>query len=159
VRQPLEERRSSAIGHASSPVDDDVLVKPHVVARARFDGQRDAWVAANVVELAVLGQMRGDDLVAVKTHPHDRDLGAAVGLERDEMREARALEHGADGVWDRGHGDNLPHSQLGQLVKGHTKKTNRKGVAKISLSGAGTGKVTVTVRAPTYQELTRTPKL
>jgi hypothetical protein len=44
-------------------------------------------------------------------------------------------------------------------VKGHTKKTNTKGVAKITPPGAGTGKVTVTVTAPTYQKLTRSVKL
>jgi hypothetical protein len=44
-------------------------------------------------------------------------------------------------------------------VKGHVKKTNSKGVAKITLPGAGTGKVTVTVTAPTYQKLTTTVKL
>ncbi len=44
-------------------------------------------------------------------------------------------------------------------VKGHTKKTSSKGVAKITLAGAGTGKVTVTVTAPTYQKLTKSVKL
>jgi hypothetical protein len=43
-------------------------------------------------------------------------------------------------------------------VKGQVKKTSGKGVAKITLPGAGTGKVTVTVTAPTYQKLT-TPVL
>jgi hypothetical protein len=38
-------------------------------------------------------------------------------------------------------------------VKGHMKKTSSKGVAKLTLPGAGAGKVTVTVTAPTYQKL------
>lgn len=44
-------------------------------------------------------------------------------------------------------------------VEGHTKKTSRKGVAEITLHGDGTGKVTVTVTAPTYQKLTMSAKL
>jgi hypothetical protein len=44
-------------------------------------------------------------------------------------------------------------------VKGHTKKTNGSGVAKITLAGPGTGKVTVTATAPTYQKLTTSVKL
>ncbi|MGH2893692.1 MAG: hypothetical protein ACRDPM_10575, partial [Solirubrobacteraceae bacterium] len=44
-------------------------------------------------------------------------------------------------------------------VKGHTKKTGSKGVAKITLPGPGTGKVTVTVTAPGYQKLTTSAKL
>ncbi len=44
-------------------------------------------------------------------------------------------------------------------VKGHTKKTNGKGVAKISLPGSAGGKVTVSVTAPTYQKLSASAKL
>ena len=44
-------------------------------------------------------------------------------------------------------------------VKGHVKKTNSKGGATITLPGSGTGKVTVTLTAPTYQKLTTTVKL
>jgi hypothetical protein len=40
-------------------------------------------------------------------------------------------------------------------VKGHLKKTNSTGVAKITLPGSGTGKVTVSVTAPTYEELSQ----
>ena len=52
----------------------------------------------------MLGQMCGDDLVAVEAHPHERDLGPTVGLERDQMGEAAGLQHGARGVGQRGHG-------------------------------------------------------
>jgi hypothetical protein len=44
-------------------------------------------------------------------------------------------------------------------VKGHTKKTSTKGVAKISLPGSGTGKVTVSVTAPTYRKLSTSATL
>jgi hypothetical protein len=43
-------------------------------------------------------------------------------------------------------------------VKGHVKKTSSKGVAKITLPGSDTGKVTVTVTAPAYQKLTMSVK-
>lgn len=54
-------------------------------------------------------------------------------------------------------GDAVPGATV--MVKGDTRKTNSKGVANITLPGAGTGKVTVTVIAPTYQKLTATLKL
>jgi hypothetical protein len=54
-------------------------------------------------------------------------------------------------------GDAVPGATV--TVRGHTKKTNSKGVAKITVPGARTGKVTVTVIAPTYQKLTATLKL
>ena len=44
-------------------------------------------------------------------------------------------------------------------IKGHTKKTNGKGAAEITLPGGGTGKVTVTVTASTYQKLSTSVKL
>lgn len=44
-------------------------------------------------------------------------------------------------------------------VKGHTKKTNSKGVAKITLPGSGTANVTVSVTAPTYEKLSQSVKL
>jgi hypothetical protein len=44
-------------------------------------------------------------------------------------------------------------------VKGHTKKTNSKGVAKITLPGSGTGETTVTLTAPTYEKLSQPVKL
>jgi hypothetical protein len=44
-------------------------------------------------------------------------------------------------------------------VKGHKKKTDAKGHAKISLPGSGSGHVKVMVTAPTYQVLTKKVKL
>ena len=44
-------------------------------------------------------------------------------------------------------------------VKGHTKKTNSKGVANITLPGSGIGKVTVSVTAPTYEKLSQSVEL
>jgi hypothetical protein len=44
-------------------------------------------------------------------------------------------------------------------VKGHIKKTNVHGVAKLTLASPLGGAITVTVTAPTYQVLTKTAKL
>jgi hypothetical protein len=44
-------------------------------------------------------------------------------------------------------------------VKGHTKKTNSNGVAKITLPGSSTEETTVTVTAPTYEKLSQPVKL
>src|SRR4051794_33536666 len=60
--------------------------------RPRLDRQCHPWVAANVAELAMVGQVRRDDLVAVEPDPDDRDLGTAVRFERDQMGQAGALE-------------------------------------------------------------------
>jgi hypothetical protein len=46
-------------------VNHEVLVEPHSVAGASLDRQRDPGVSAHVADLAVLGQVRGNDLVAV----------------------------------------------------------------------------------------------
>jgi hypothetical protein len=45
------------------------------------------------------------------------------------------------------------------IVKGHTKKTDSSGVAKITLPASVAAKVTVSVTAPTYQKLTSSVKL
>jgi hypothetical protein len=44
-------------------------------------------------------------------------------------------------------------------VRGHTRKTGSNGVAKITLSASGSGKVTIAVTAPTFQKLSATTKL
>ena len=53
-------------------------------------------------------------------------------------------------------GDAVPGAVV--TVKGHKKKTNVHGVAKLSLPGSG-GHATMTVTAPTYQVLRKKVKL
>src|SRR5690349_16935676 len=62
VRQPLEQLGGAAFGDAGQAVDDHVFIQAHLVARAGLNGQGHPRVAAHVADLAVLGQVRGDDL-------------------------------------------------------------------------------------------------
>ena len=47
--------------------------------------------------------MPAHHLVAVEPDPDDGDLGAAVDVERDEVREVTALDHVAHGGGEPGH--------------------------------------------------------
>jgi hypothetical protein len=42
----------------------------------------------------VLGQVARHQLIAIQSDPHDRDLRAAVGLERHQVSERRTFEYG-----------------------------------------------------------------
>jgi hypothetical protein len=80
VSKLLKELGSSSVGNARRAIDDEVLVEAHVVTRVGFDRERDAAVVADIAHFAVLGKMGRHDLVAVKTDPHPRHLGTAVGF-------------------------------------------------------------------------------
>ena len=82
----LKQFRSAALRDSTAPMDDDVLIEANLVARASLNGQCDARVTADVSNLPVLGQVRGDDLIAVQPDPDDRDLRSSVWLERHQMR-------------------------------------------------------------------------
>ena len=70
---------------------------------ACLDRQGDPGVAADVADLAVLGQVGRHQLVAVQSDPHDRDLRSAIGFQRHQVRERRTFEDGPSGLRDRGH--------------------------------------------------------
>ena len=104
----LKELRCTALGDASTAMDDDVLIKSNLVACAGLNGQRDAWVTANVSDLPVLGQVSGDDLVAIQADPDNRDLRPSVRLERHQVRQRPALKYSSSRVGNRRHGVKLP---------------------------------------------------
>ncbi len=82
----LKQFRGTSLRDSTAPMDDDVLIEANLVARAGLNGQCDARVTADVSNLPVLGQVRGDDLIAVQADPDDRHLRSSVWLERHQMR-------------------------------------------------------------------------
>jgi hypothetical protein len=109
--------RSTALRDSAVPMDDDVLIEAKLVARAGLNGQRDARVTADVSNLPVLGQVRGDDLIAVQADPHDRDLRSSVWLERHQMRQRSSLEYSSSRIGNRRHGVKLPIQDERQSVR------------------------------------------
>lgn len=81
--QSLQQGRSAALGDVRATVDDEVLIEPEFVARARLDRERNPRITAYVADLAVLGQVSGHELLAFEPDPHDRYLGSPVRLEGD----------------------------------------------------------------------------
>jgi len=82
----LKQFRSAPLRDSTAAMDDDVLIEANLVARAGLNGQCDARVTADVSNLPVLRQVRGDDLIAVQADPDDRDLRSSIWLERHQMR-------------------------------------------------------------------------
>src|ERR1700759_3670622 len=89
-------------------MDDDVLIEAKLVARSGLNGHRDARVTADVSNLPVLRQVRGDDLVSVQADPDDRDLRSSVWLERHQMSQRSSLEYSSSRIGNRRHGVKLP---------------------------------------------------
>ena len=91
--EPLQELRRAALLDRRAAVDDQVLAEPERVGLRSLDRDRHARVPADVAQLLLLAQVRGDDVVAVEADPDDRDLRAPVRIDRDEVGEPVGLEH------------------------------------------------------------------
>ena len=63
----------------------------------------DAIVVADVAYFAALRQMASDDLIAVKSDPDDRNLGASIGIQCDEVSECRGPEYSSCALRDGVH--------------------------------------------------------
>jgi hypothetical protein len=142
----LKQLRCTALGDASTAVDDDVFIKSNLVARTGLNGQRDAWVTANVSDLPVLGQVRRDDLVAIQSDPDNRDLRPSVRLERHQVRQRSALEYSASRVGNRHHGMNLPLTPRAHPLRGPGGVSMAMRVCRPQGSAPFTGRGTVGVR-------------
>jgi len=105
VRQPLEQLGAATLLDPGRAVHHEVLVDVLVVPRLRLVRQHDAGVAADVLELALVGvQVCGDDVVTVHARPDADDVRAAVRVQRDDVGEVAAGDHLAGGVVQHGHG-------------------------------------------------------
>ena len=93
-----EQLRAAALDDPGAAVHDEVLAQAHRVRLGALDRQRHARVAHDVVELAARAERGEDDVVALEADPDEADLRAAVGRDRDEVRERVALEHRAGRV-------------------------------------------------------------
>jgi hypothetical protein len=89
-------------------MDDDVLIEPHLVARTRLHGNSHPGISPDVPDLAVLGQVRRDEFIAIQPDPHDRHLRTTVGLEGHEVSQGGTFEHCARGLRNPGHRANVP---------------------------------------------------
>src|SRR3954469_22675916 len=85
VGQALEQRRRAPLLDRRPAVDDEVLLEAPLVDAGALDRQRHARVALGVARLAARRHVAADDVLAVEAGPHDADLRAAVGVERDEV--------------------------------------------------------------------------
>jgi len=121
--KPLKKFRRATLRDARAAVDDDVPVETDFIAGTCFDRESDPRVSADVADLAVLRQVRCDQFLAIKSDPHDRDLGSTVRFERDEVRKRRTFEHRTSRVRNRRHAANLaplpraialPHARVNQ---------------------------------------------
>lgn len=83
-------------------------------------------------------------------------LSAAIAVKTIKNKKGKVISHELRVVVTDA-GDDVSGAAV--TVKGHKKKTNVHGQAKLSLPGSGGGHVKVTVTAPTYQVLTKKVKL
>src|SRR3989304_8098555 len=75
-RKPLEELSAAAFLNEGKAIDNHVFGQAHGALRVGMYGDGDARGAADVLDLLVLGDVAGDDLIAVQPDPNERDLGA-----------------------------------------------------------------------------------
>ncbi len=103
VREPLEQLGCATLRHASSPVDDKVMIQTHVVLGAGLNRQRHAGITADIAHLVPGSEMGTHDLVTLDPGPHDGDLGTAIRVEGHEMRELARRESRSDRLGESCH--------------------------------------------------------
>ena len=84
-------------------MDDEVLLQSWRTDARAFERHRDAWVAPDVPDFLVLGQVPGNEFIAVDADPNARHLRTTVPVQRDEMREDARLDQLASAVRQLGH--------------------------------------------------------
>ena len=104
----LKQLRSAALRDPPTAMDDDVFVEADLISCSGLNGQRDARITADVPNLPVLGQVSGNDLVAVQADPDDRDLRPSIRIERYQMRQRPAFKYLSSSVGYRRHRIKLP---------------------------------------------------
>lgn len=101
--EPLQQLCCAALGHPAGATHYQVLAEAHGVHDPGFKRQRDAVIASDVTQFLPVVQVSADDLVTVEPDPHDAQLGAAITVERDQMRELAASDHRASGSVEDAH--------------------------------------------------------
>jgi hypothetical protein len=82
VRETLEQSGGTAFGDPPFATHNQILLEPERVPTATEAGEHDAGVSLYVPHLLMETHVAGGELVVLDTHPHDRDLWAAVAIER-----------------------------------------------------------------------------
>src|SRR5688572_6383971 len=80
-------------------------MEPFAGVLLRLEGERDARIAPEVPELALIGteERCEHELVAVEPGPGEGDVWGAVRVERHDVRERPCGEETPDRIGDRGH--------------------------------------------------------
>ena len=107
VGQALEKLRSTALGDAGSPIDNEVLSQPLWTCPPSLDRKGDAWIALQVPYLLPRSKMAGDYFVVFEANPYHSYVRAAVGVQRDQVGQMRSFENLADSGGNRCHGSVL----------------------------------------------------
>src|SRR5215207_11650557 len=88
MRELLEQLGSSTLLDCRSAVDDHVLAQAGRVDLGALEGDRDAGIPADVLELPLARiQMRREQLVALDRNPHAGHLRGTGRADRDQMTE------------------------------------------------------------------------
>src|SRR5215208_1413052 len=86
VCQLLQQLRGAALLDRCGSMHDGVLAQPRWLYLRALERDHDPRLARNVLDLLLVRiEMRGQEVVAVESDPHARDLRAAIGVRRDEM--------------------------------------------------------------------------
>ena len=83
--------RAHPLGNPRPAVNDEVVVEA-VCLPLGLDREGDAGIVAYIPHLLVLRKVATDDLVAVQAYPDRGDLGGAVRIEGDKVRQPWLLE-------------------------------------------------------------------
>ena len=81
VREVLKQRTGSALQHAGTAVDNQVLAQAPLVERRGLDGEDHPRVALDIANLQSVLHVRGHDFRPIESDPDTANLGAAVGVE------------------------------------------------------------------------------
>ena len=88
MRELLKQRGRSALLDSRAAVDDNVLAQSGRVDLGALEGDRDARIPPDVLELSLAWiQMRRDQLLALDRNPHAGHLRGAGRADRDQMAE------------------------------------------------------------------------
>ena len=84
--QSLQQFRRSAFINMRLAIKHSILGKSHGAFRIRLKRDRHAWIATDVLDLAVFWQMPRNDVIPIETNPDESELGTAISIKCDQVR-------------------------------------------------------------------------
>src|SRR6266540_2257493 len=91
-REARQELRRAPFRDARVAVDDQILLETRWVDPRTLEGDDDAGVSFDVLQLLPATEVSGHELAVLDAHPDAGDLRAPVRVERDEMPERAGLD-------------------------------------------------------------------